>query len=52
MNTRRFYGNSRTPYVSKCVQLPEAMNVATSSSSEEVALVVLPPEDGHLSEEE
>ena len=51
-NVRTFYGKSHSQYVSKYVRLSEATTAATSSSADEIDLVILPPDDGQLSEEQ
>ena len=51
-NVRTFYGKSHSQYVSKYVRLSEATTAATSSAADEIDLVILPPNDGQLSEEE
>ena len=47
-NINRFYGKSHTQYASKYVQLSKA--TATSSSADKIDVVILPPDDGQLSE--
>ena len=51
-NFKTFYGKSHSQYVSKYVRLSEATTAATSSEADEIHLVILPPDDGQLSEEE
>ena len=51
-NVRTFYGKSHSPDLSKYVRLSEATTAATSPAADEIDLVILPPDDGHLSEEE
>ena len=50
-NVRTFYWKSHSPHVSKYVWLSEATTAATSSVADEIDLVILPPDDGQLSEE-
>ena len=50
-NVRTFYGKSHSQYVSKYVRLSGATTAATSSAADEIDLVILPPDDGQLSEE-
>ena len=51
-NVRTFYGKSHSHYVSKYARLSEATTAATSSAADEKNLVILPSDDGQLSEEE
>ena len=43
---------SHSQYVPKYVGLSEATTAATSLAADEIDLVILPPDDGQLSEEE
>ena len=49
-NINRFCGKSHTQYASKYVQLSKATATATSSSADKIDVVILPPDDGQLSE--
>ena len=51
-NVRRFYGKSHAQYIPKYVRLSEATTAVTSSSADEIDVVILPPDDDQLSKEE
>ena len=51
-NLRTFYRKSHSLHTSKYVRPSEANTAAMSSAADEIDLVILPPDDGQLSEEE
>ena len=51
-NLRTFCRKSHSLHTSKYVRPSEANTAAMSSAADEIDLVILPPDDGQLSEEE